>query len=134
MTENHVPINEEVVEAVASEFHLDAATLRDSLAAANELHRDVICEVRALHNVVGETVDQLLALDESGREWDVVAEEICARVDGPDRETLSAALRACHNRHVETIDSSALGEGVTTTEAVDGADAVIVDKRSSASG
>lgn len=134
MTGDHIPIHEDIVETVATEFDVDAATLRDSLAAANELHRDVICEVRALHNVVGETVDQLLALDESGREWDVVAEEICARVDGPDRETLSAALQACHNRHVETIDSFAFGEGVTTTEAVDGADAIIVDKRSSESG
>lgn len=128
MAGNHTPIHKDVVEAVAAEFDIDAATLCDSLAAANELHRDVICEVRALHYIVDETVDQLLVLGESGREWDVVAEEICARVDGPDRETLAAALRACHNRYVETIDSSAFGREVTTAEAVDGADAIIVDK------
>lgn len=98
MAENHIPINEDVVETVDRLLVLDAATLRESLAAADELHRDVICEVRALHDVVGETVDRLLVLDASGREWDVAAEEICARVDGIDSETLSAALRACHNR------------------------------------
>lgn len=123
-----IPVRKDIVETVAAEVDTDTATLCDALAAANELHCDVICEVRALHDVVDETGDRLLAFDESGREWVVVADEICDRVGAPDCRTLSIALRACHNRHVEAVNFSAPGGEGATTEVVDGADAIVVDK------
>jgi hypothetical protein len=127
-TTSGIPVRKDIVETVSAEFDIDTATLCDALAAANQLHCDVICEVRALHDVVDETGDWLLAFDENGREWVVVADEICDRVGAPDRRTLSSALRACHNRQVESVDfSESRGEGASRGR-VDGSDAIIVAK------